>query len=322
MILRYYSTAIRQARRPDGTGRVIALQKLAITSCVLAICAAGAQEGLLEGPDGVLAITRPSKDVTLSFVRSGLVAEVLVEDGQAVKAGQVLIRQDDQAEQVQLEQLKAEAADEIRIEAAKANLDLKTVELEKMRKAAGQGGATELEVRSAEVSQRIQQLTLDNEHFRRDQDRRKYEEARIQLDRMKIASPIDGMVEGVAVKAGEGTEASQKIIRVVRIDPLWIDVPVDLAKAREQLRTGQAAQVAFTRLDGKVEYASGAIIKIGSVADAASGTLGVRVEVANPSSRPAGEHVSVSFPPAKATAGEGGSDREVSTATAEIEKEK
>jgi len=177
-------------------------------------------------------------------------------------------------------------------------------------------------VRSAEVSQRIQQLTLDNEHFRRDQDRRKYEEARIQLDRMKIASPIDGMVEGVAVKAGEGTEASQKIIRVVRIDPLWIDVPVDLAKAREQLRTGQAAQVAFTRLDGKVEYASGAIIKIGSVADAASGTLGVRVEVANPSSRPAGEHVSVSFPPAKATAGEGGSDREVSTATAEIEKEK
>jgi hypothetical protein len=33
-----------------------------------------------------------------------------------------------------------------------------------------------------------------------------------------------------------------------------------------------------------------------SVADAASDTLRVRVEVANPSLRPAGEHVTVSFP--------------------------
>jgi RND family efflux transporter MFP subunit len=259
-------------------------------------CACGAEEMLLDGKDGVLAFTRPSRDATLSFVTPGLVDEVLVEDGDHVAAGQVLIRLDDQAEQVNLALLKATAEDEIRIQAAQANLDLKTVQLEKMRKAALDGGATELEVREAEVSKQIQELTLANERFQREQDGRKYQSALLQIERMKVVSPIAGVVEGVAVEPGESAEAYQKVIRVVRIDPLWIDVPVSLARAREQVTNGQTARVALTRLDGTVEYAEGKVIKVSSVADAASDTLAVRVEMPNPRHRPAGEHVRVSFP--------------------------
>jgi len=39
----------------------------------------------------------------------------------------------------------------------------------------------------------------------------------------------------------------------------------------------------------------GRVVFVGSVADAASGTLRVRVEVPNKASRPAGEHVLVTF---------------------------
>jgi len=286
------------------------VHKFAIISCALVVvCSASAQQGLLEGPEGTEAITRPSKDVTLSFVRPGLVAEVLVADGDKVKAGEVLIRLDDRAEQVQLAQLEADAEDEIRIDAAKANLDLKTVQLEKVRKAARKGGATELEVREAEVGKRIQELTLKNEYFQREQNKRKYDGAKIQLERLKLLSPIDGWVDGVAIKVGEGAEAYKKVIRVVQIDPLWIDVPVPLARARERLSKGARARVAFTGLDGKVRYSTGTIIKISSVADAASDTLSVRVEVSNPSRRPAGEHVRVSFPSAVNAAGRGSSSQ-------------
>jgi len=269
-----------------------------VTSLLVVLCAAGAQEGLLDGADGTEAISRPSDDRTLAFVRSGLVAEVLVEDGDYVEKEQALVRLDDEAEKVQVEQIKLEAEDQIRIDAAVENLELKKVERDKVLEADRGGAATELEVRAAEVSLRIQELTRDNEKFQKAQDGRKYQEAKIMLSRMQIVSPIDGRIEALAVRGGEAVEAYQKIIRVVQIDPLWIDVPVGLARAREKLTQGQAARVAFTALDGQVTYGEGKIIKIGSVADAASDTLNVRVEIPNPTGRPAGEHVRVSFPPA------------------------
>jgi multidrug efflux pump subunit AcrA (membrane-fusion protein) len=40
----------------------------------------------------------------------------------------------------------------------------------------------------------------------------------------------------------------------------------------------------------------GSIVYVAAVADAASGTLRVRIEVPNKSNRPAGEHVEIIFP--------------------------
>ena len=74
------------------------------------LCVPGA---VCEAAD-IAAITRPSEDVTLSFVMPGRIAKVLVKEGDEVKAGQLLVQQDDAAELVQLEQLKAEAEDTVR----------------------------------------------------------------------------------------------------------------------------------------------------------------------------------------------------------------
>ncbi len=47
---------------------------------------------------------------------------------------------------------------------------------------------------------------------------------------------------------------------------------------------------------GPFNVVDATIVFIGAVADAASGTLRVRVELANKDNRPSGEHVRVSFP--------------------------
>jgi outer membrane protein OmpA-like peptidoglycan-associated protein len=80
---------------------------------------------------------------------------------------------------------------------------------------------------------------------------------------------------------------------VVKIDPLWIDVPVPLAQAK-QLALGQGVSITFPG-GGTAKSSKGRIIHVSSVADAASDTLRVRIEVANPVGRPAGERVSVKF---------------------------
>ena len=245
--------------------------------------------------DSIEAITRASKDPTLSFVRAGRIAQVMVNKGDVVQVGQVLVQQDDAAEQVQLEQLQAEAEDTTRIKAAQADLDQKKVDLKKFEDAKKKGVATDLEVEHARLDVTIAELSLKLAQFNHGQDKRKYTEAKIQVERMKLISPIAGKVEKLLVQQGESVEGLEDVVQVVTIDPLWIDVPMPLDKTKG-IKSGQIAGIEFSGSSGAVR--NGKIIHIAAVADAASGTLTIRVEVPNPDdpkSRPAGEHVRVRF---------------------------
>jgi len=246
------------------------------------------------GPTGgITAITTPSKDVTLSFVQPGRVAEVLVKQGDLVKTGQLLVQQDDAIERAQLEQLQAKSEDTTQIEAAQASLQQKRVDLKRLEWAAERGSATVLEVEHARLDVKIAELSLKLAQFEHEQDRRKYNEARIRVEKMRMLSPIDGRIEKLHCEVGESVDVRADVIRVVQTDPLWIDVPVPLVQAKGISRE----QIATVRFSGSnAPGAKGKVIHIAAVADAASATLTVRVEVPNPSGRPAGEHVRVSFP--------------------------
>ena len=109
---------------------------------------------------GVRAITRPSADITLSFVQPGRIAGVAFKEGDIVKAGDVLVRQDDAAEQVQLAQLKAQSEDTTQMRASEASLAQKKVDLEKLQKAAASNAATFLEVEHAKLDVTIATIIL------------------------------------------------------------------------------------------------------------------------------------------------------------------
>jgi RND family efflux transporter MFP subunit len=243
--------------------------------------------------DGIAAITMPVADVTLSFVHPGRIAKVFVREGDLVESNQVLMQQDAAAEQAQLLLIKEQGEDRTQIEAQQATLAQKRVYLERLRWAGERGSATELEVKDAKLAVKIAEFSLKAAEFEYEQNKRKYEEAKIRVDNMTLRSPIAGRVEKVEVEVGESIDGLSKAVRVVRTDPLWIDVHVPLEKGRT-LRVHQYADVLFP--ENEQEVSRGRIIFISKVADAASATLRVRVEVPNKSNRPAGEHVSVSFP--------------------------
>ncbi len=242
---------------------------------------------------GVTAITIPSADVTLSFVQPGRIAEVRVREGESVKADQVMVVQDDKVERARLAQLEADSQDTTKIQAAEASLAQKKVDLKKIETAAAHNAATELELEYAKLNVTVAGLSLQVAIFEHEQAKRKFEEAKLQIDRMTLNSPIGGSVEKVDVETGESLDALKSAIRVVQTDPLWIDVPVPMTQAMN-LRYGAAARVEFP--EPKKATTDGIVIYIGAVADAASGTLRVRIQVPNKSKRPAGEHVQVIFP--------------------------
>ena len=246
----------------------------------------------------IKAITKPCADVTLSFIQPGTIAKINYKEGDLVHVGDVLVRQDDSVEQIKLEQLRADANDTTTIKHADITLQQRGVDVQRL-KDAGAAVTTTTEIEYAELNQKIAELQLHIAKFQHEQAIRKYEEAQKQIDRMILKSPIEGRIEkidtgkGEEVEEGESVNALQDVIRIVRIDPLWIDVPVPFAQTAN-LRNGTSAVVEFpepnkTTLEGKVIF-------ISSVGQAGSNTLTVRVQVPNKSNRPARENVLVSFP--------------------------
>ncbi len=245
-------------------------------------------------------ITRPSKMVILAFDRPGRISEVTVKDGDTVKVGQVLARLDDAEEKINLAKLKTEADKVMHVDAAIAELGQKKVDLARVREAAKAGAATELEVEHAKLAVKIGDMKVALAHLEQKQRVLEYERERVRLDRMKLKSPIDGKVEQRFLSEGESADAHAKVIRLVRIDPLWIDVPLPEVRA-EALSVGRKAKITYA----SGESISGEVVFRSAIVDPASGTLTVRVEAPNPKGTPVGKHVKVSFEPEtpKPTAG-------------------
>lgn len=159
------------------------------------------------------------------------------------------------------------------LEAAEASLAQKEVDLKRLEWAAGRGAATELEVEHARLDVKVSQIIVD---------------------RMCLKSPIEGTIEKIEVEVGEAIDGLADVVRVVKTDPLWIDVPVPLSQGKT-LKVGQIAEVKFP--DSEKDILQAGIIYVSTVADAASSTLRVRIEAPNKLNRPAGEHVRITFLP-------------------------
>ena len=240
-------------------------------------------------------ITAPNADVTLSFVVPGRVSDVLVKEGDTIEKDQLLVNLYDEPERIQSEQLKMLSEDRTKIYAAKAELAQKKVDLKKVKLAQAKGAASDWEVEHLKLNVRIAELSLKSAVLEQEQYRRRYDHAQSQLEQMRLVAPIAGRIEDISVEVGESIGSLGPVIRIVQNDPLWIDVPVPMNQAGEL----EAGQKVWIRFPGSAHEASpnGQIINIATVADAASDTLRVRIEVPNPQKRPAGERVGVSFSP-------------------------
>jgi RND family efflux transporter MFP subunit len=263
-------------------GNIFALLMISVAAAVSMSASDTPEKG------GIQAITRPSGDRTLSFVRPGLIVEGL-EKGQPVKKDQIVARQDEREERALLEAAQAEAESTTEIDAEKKVLEADRADLEKKR-----GAASGQEIREAELKVQVDLARIDLAIFKRKQAEFKFRSSTAGIEKLKLISPIDGVVQEVFLRQGEATNGQdQKVMRVIQVDPLWIETPVPIKEARK-LAPGSPVNVLFT--DGKVR--PGKVALKDPMADAASSTLNVRVEVPNPEKLEPGENVRVTFGPA------------------------
>ncbi len=260
----------------------------------------GLSAALISAPvshaSGIEAIAVAHLDAELSFTIPGKVVAVLVEPGDLVKAGDPLVRLDDEQALIQLEILRIRAESSLEIQAAEAEWKMSQTDEIRVKRAHAGAAAADFEVERAALATLRDKLAYELSQQNQIEAHQRYQQAQVQHAQYTIRAPADGVVESIDLEVGESVDALAPVVRVVAANPLVIDVPAPTAVTLS-LEDGNDAWVTFTLPGLESSPVRGRITHVAAVADPASGTRIVRVETPNPEGLPAGVPVSVSFQP-------------------------
>lgn len=235
---------------------------------------------------GTKGVSRPSQDAIMGFslptsVNATTVKAILTRSGD-VKKGDVLIKGDDAEEQVVMKLQQERVAKPLNIDRAKAAMDLSEVEYTRVRDAFSRGGSGTQEVDrarlQAEVSRIDWELAVSND-----------KQEKLQLDRLlerikgySIVAPFEGTIDLVNADIGQVVGGNEKIVRVVDVDPLWVDIPEPTDRPHTWSLSEGAKAWAMANVAGEARVVECKVIEVAPTADPASRTRRIRVEVPNP----------------------------------------
>ncbi len=258
-------------------GKRIRTLFLAATACALFGATAAAAET-------AIGVVEPIREETLAAVVVGRVAKLHVREGATVRAGELLVELDSEAERLDLERRRLVLASAVELELAKQRETMTETEWK----------ATQ---RLRESSRSVSQEELNRKEFdyllakgeREQLERRKALEAlevklaEEQLARRFIRAPGAGVVTRLWLRAGEVADARQPLVHVVDVErAVWV-ANLDAALAA-RLRPGLAVRLLCEMPAGPVEV-EGVVDYLAPVLDAGSGLRRVKVEFANPAGR-------------------------------------
>jgi HlyD family secretion protein len=214
---------------------------------------------------------QPKRSVNISADTSGRVTELAVNEGDRVKKGQFLLQIDPRnlRNRVQSSEASLEAssstAQQLRLALESAKLALKQAEDNYRRQQElAKGGLTtreqleraENELKTRQADLRAQEQQVQTQKLRTEQERATLESARYDLNKVRIESPIDGIVTRRNIEAGEtaiiGTMNNPGTVLLTIADLSVIETEVDVDETDiPTVQLGQTAKVTIDALPGK-----------------------------------------------------------------------
>ncbi len=256
--------------------------------------AAAATETAIE-----VGLTKPAdlKPRELRFKIQGMIRETLVHEGDHVKKGQLLMRQDDSEEQAELKILQQDATD-IRIQGAKLQSKVKQAELKRIKKLFGEENSSEAELEKAQAEADLAELNIIQEEHDLLTKQAKVDKQQLIINKMSLVSPMDGLIQSVDAHVGEMVDpAKPPVITIVENNPVVVDVNLPSAMS-QLLKPGQTLRVSYDQKEwkpAKVSY-------LAPMADSSAFMQAVHLTLDNPEGRPSGLKIFVELPPELADA--------------------
>jgi RND family efflux transporter MFP subunit len=256
---------------------------------------AWAGDSILEGQH-----TEPSKHPKMSFAAPGIIASIPVKRGQAVHAGDVLLQEDDRMERAQLEALRGEAFSGLNVKYYQADYATKHAKYLRLKDLRDNNqAASQSEVEEAKLDADEAFIRIDIEKQNLVQKQKEFDKQQYKVELMTLKAPFDGVIEKIDVEVGETVDPSKPAMTMAVNEPLWIKLPLPTDQA-QKVKLGDAFEVTYTDGGGAQPAV---VVARNPVADRASETQEVILEMKNPQGRDAGLKVQVKLPERIAAAG-------------------
>lgn len=300
--------------------RLCWLQKIAVASSAALLismvsCSSGAKRpAFAMGPVAVRTVTAISSNVPLDIAAignvealstvdvkarvAGLITKVNFQEGQDVRAGEILFELDQQPFLDAIHENEANLArdtalaaqyramvlkDEAQLKSSQAQAD-RAVALQK--EGINSREQTETVVATAEsarASREADQAAVTSAEASTRADRAKIENAKLQLSYTRIPAPISGRAGAIQVKAGNLVkENDTTLVTILQMQPIYVTFSVPEQNLTEVRRYDREHPLVVTAATGSGATEKGKLRFIDSAVDTATGTIKLKALFDNP----------------------------------------
>jgi RND family efflux transporter MFP subunit len=233
-----------------------------------------------QGEDWI-SFTQPVHRIELAAKESGRIEEVLVKKGDEVRAGQVLIRLDDDLHRIGQRLAECDAKDNSHIEQLRIELESYQTHAKNVRRLYDSGATSPEELREADLKVATQEIALQSAQNDSAQKQLRLEEANTRLERRLVRTPLSGVVVDVIAHPGEYVStATPHLMTLVQLDRLRCTFFLD-TDAASSLTVGQSVALEFD--SARRSPVMGEVEHISAVTEADSGLVSVDVMLNNDS---------------------------------------
>ena len=237
-------------------------------------------------------LIEPDRVADVGSQAVGVLAKISVERGDVVSAGQVVARLTAQVERASLQVAQAKSTADAEYKQAVAASVLAQRKLERTRDLLKKDFVSDQALDQAEAESQVADQRVAQSREAQRVAVREFHLSSAQLGQREVRSPFEGIVLERYRTEGERVER-EPLIRVARIDPLWVEAIVPEA----QYGSIQAGQAALVKTDlPNFAGLHATVTLVDRVIDPASNTFRVRMVLPNPDRRiPAGLRCRVEF---------------------------
>lgn len=241
-------------------------------------------------------LIEPRQTIEVRPWTEGLIAKVIVQRGDMVRAGQILVELDSGLERASADAAKYRSEMLGAVQSRESRIDFLAQKARRRETLAKENFISVQDRDESAAEHRLAEAELLDARDNRAMAGLEYKRTMEQLRLRTIRSPIDGIVTDRLMNPGEladNRDVRKPILKLAEINMLHVEVMLPRA-GYQSVKVGQTVEVVTDPPAGGRYKATVKVID--KVFDAASGTFGVRLELANPGATiPAGDRCKAVF---------------------------
>ena len=238
-------------------------------------------------------LIEPRQVLKLAASVQGVVAAVTVDRGDRVQKGQLLAQLDSAVEEANVLIARLRATNDTEIAAGQAKVDYLKRKMARKDKLRGNAFGSVAELDEVQSDEKVAEAQLRENVLNLSQAKLEAVRADGLLRQRRIVSPVNGIVTERTLGEGEFVNDQAHILTIAEMDPLRVETFLPIS-VHGHIKVGDPADILPEAPVGGSYPAK--VVVVDKVFDAASNTIGVRLELPNPELRlPAGIHCRVRF---------------------------